>query len=213
MRFIIDGIEDRSAVGEKCANLVDHQAFQVAGRYPPAACTGPARSGEEGSRNIVLIACSLLDRIGWRQALAGLVKNQAGQQTGVACAPSRCPLHAVCGQHGPDITGIGTAFVGYLARTRRAPGVQAEARRWAYPAGFGQGLRHRLQPAPGRLAEPAMRDFLKPVTEGKDKQVAADFRRLAVVEPPPFAPQVLEAERPNAIDLALGRSGSQRSHG
>ena len=69
--------------------------------------------------------------------------------------------------------------------------------------GEAEGLRHRLQLAPGRLAEPAMRDFLKSVTEGKDKQVATDPRRFAVVEPPPFAPQVLEAERPKAIDLAL----------
>jgi hypothetical protein len=90
---------------------------------------------------------------------------------------------------------------------------QAEARRGANPARCPQGLRHRLQLAPGRLAEPAMRDFLKSVTEGKDKQVAADPRRFSVVEPPPFAPQFLEAERPKAIDLALGRSGVHRSHG
>ena len=62
-------------------------------------------------------------------------------------------------------------------------------------------------------AEPAVRDFLKSVTECKDKQVATDLRRFTVVEPPPFAPQVLEAERTNAIDLALGRSGVHRSHG
>jgi len=49
-------------------------------------------------------------------------------------------------------------------------------------------------------------DFLKSVTEGKDQQVATDPRRFTVVEPPPFAPQFLEAERPNAIDLALDRS-------
>src|ERR1700732_897142 len=91
--------------------------------------------------------------------------------------------------------------------------LQAETRRWANPARCLQGLRHRLQLAPGRLAEPTVRNFLKPVTEGKDKQVAADPRRSTVVEPPPFAPQVLEAERPNAIDLALDRSGIHRSHG
>jgi hypothetical protein len=48
---------------------------------------------------------------------------------------------------------------------------------------------------------------------GKDKQVATDPRRFTVVEPPPFAPQFLEAERPNAIDLARDRSGIHRSHG
>ena len=103
VRFIVDGIEDRSGVGEKFAKPVDHQAFQIAGRYPPAARTGPSRSGDEGSRNIVPIACFLLDRIGWRQALAGFVKNHAGQQAGVPCARSRCPLNPVCGQHGLDI--------------------------------------------------------------------------------------------------------------
>ena len=44
------------------------------------------------------------------------------------------------------------------------------------------------------------------ITERKDKQVATDPRRFTVVEPPPFAPQFPEAERPNAIDLALDRS-------
>ena len=82
-------------------------------------------------------------------------------------------------------------------------GLQAEARRGANPARCPQGLRHCLQLSPDRLAEPAMRDFLKSVTERKDQQVATDPRRFSVVEPPPFAPQVLEAERPKAIDLAL----------
>jgi hypothetical protein len=59
----------------------------------------------------------------------------------------------------------------------------------------------------------AVRDFLKPISECKDKQVATDPRRFTVVEPPPFAPQLLEAERPNAIDLALDRLGIHRSHG
>jgi hypothetical protein len=41
----------------------------------------------------------------------------------------------------------------------------------------------------------AVLDFLKSVTERKDKQVATDPRRFTVVQPPPFAPQVLEAKR------------------
>jgi hypothetical protein len=49
-----------------------------------------------------------------------------------------------------------------------------------------------LQLAPGRLVEPAVLDFLKSVTEGKDQQVATESRRYTVVEPPPFAPQGLE---------------------
>jgi hypothetical protein len=39
-----------------------------------------------------------------------------------------------------------------------------------------------------------------------------DPRRFTVVEPPPFGTQFLEAGRPNAIDLALDRSGIHRSH-
>jgi hypothetical protein len=70
-----------------------------------------------------------------------------------------------------------------------------------------------LQLALGRLAEPTMRDFLKSVTEGKDEQVATDPRWFTMVEPPPFAPQFFEAERPNAIDLALDRSWVHQSHG
>ena len=92
-------------------------------------------------------------------------------------------------------------------------GLQAEARRRANPARRPQGLRYRLQLATGRLAKPAVFDFLKSVTERKDKEVAADPRRFAVVQPPPFATQVLEVERPNAIDLALDRSCVHIRHG
>jgi hypothetical protein len=92
-------------------------------------------------------------------------------------------------------------------------GLQAEAWHGANSARCPQGFRHRLQLAPGRLAEPAVLDFLKSVTEGKDKQVATDPRRFSVVEPPPLAPQFLKAERPNAIDLVLDRSCVHRSHG
>ena len=91
--------------------------------------------------------------------------------------------------------------------------LQAEARRGAIPTRCPQGLRHRLQLSPSCLAEPPVLDFLKSVTEGKNKQVATDPRRFTVVEPPPFAPQVLEAERPNAIDLALDRSRVYPGHG
>jgi hypothetical protein len=72
---------------------------------------------------------------------------------------------------------------------------------------------HRLQLSPGRLAEAAVRDFLTSVPEGKDKQIATDPRRFTVGEPPPFAPQILEPERPNAIDLALDRSCVHPRHG
>ena len=85
-------------------------------------------------------------------------------------------------------------------------GLQAEARRGANPARRPQGFCNRLQPAARRLTEPTMFDFLNPVTEREDKEVAADPRRFAVVQSPPFATQPFEAERPNAIELALDRS-------
>ncbi len=58
-----------------------------------------------------------------------------------------------------------------------------------------------------------MLDFLKSVAEGKDQQVAADPRRFSVIETPPFAPQIFEAERPKTSDLAFDRVSIDRSHG
>src|SRR5664279_151217 len=60
-------------------------------------------------------------------------------------------------------------------------GLQAETRRGANPARCPQGLGHRLQLSPGRLVEPAVLDFLKSVTEGKNQQVATDPRRFTMV--------------------------------
>ena len=72
---------------------------------------------------------------------------------------------------------------------------------------------YRLQLAARRLAEPALLDLLKSVTECKDKQIAADLWRLAVVRPPPFDTQLLKVERPNAIELTLDRSCTHFGHG
>ncbi len=58
-----------------------------------------------------------------------------------------------------------------------------------------------------------MFDFLKSVTECKDKQIAADLRRFAAVQPPPFETQLVEAERSKAIELALDRSRIEAGHG
>src|SRR5271165_1629859 len=63
---------------------------------------GPFRPSDEGGRNIVPISGSLLDRMCWRQALAGLVKNHARQQAWARCARARRPLHAVCGKRRLD---------------------------------------------------------------------------------------------------------------
>jgi hypothetical protein len=57
-----------------------------------------------------------------------------------------------------------------------------------------------------------MLDLLKLVSERKDKEVAADFRRFAAVQPVPFAAQFREVERANAIELALDRQCVQSSH-
>ena len=65
--------------------------------------------------------------------------------------------------------------------------LEAEAGRGGNPTCCPQRFRQRLQLATRRLAEPAVRDLLKSVTERQDKEVAADPRRLTVVEPPPFA--------------------------
>ena len=70
-------------------------------------------------------------------------------------------------------------------------GLQAEARRGANPARRPQGFCNRLQLAARRLTEPTMFDFLNSVTEREDKEVAADPRRFAVVQSPPFATQLL----------------------
>ncbi len=48
-----------------------------------------------------------------------------------------------------------------------------------------------------------MREFLKPVAKGEDEQVATDPWRFTVIEPPPFAPQFLQAEQAKASDVAL----------
>ena len=58
-----------------------------------------------------------------------------------------------------------------------------------------------------------MFNFLEPVAERKDKQVTADARRFALVQPPPLPAQRLTVERPKAIELALDRSFTGSIHG
>ena len=65
--------------------------------------------------------------------------------------------------------------------------LQAEAGIGADPACGPEHLRQRLQLATRRLAEPTVLDFLKPVADPPDQQVATDPWRLAAVKPPPFA--------------------------
>jgi hypothetical protein len=63
-----------------------------------------------------------------------------------------------------------------------------------------------LQLAARRLAEPAVFEFLKSITQRKDKEAAADLWRFAVILLTPFETQLLKAERSDAIELALDRS-------
>ena len=58
-----------------------------------------------------------------------------------------------------------------------------------------------------------MFDFLKPVSKSKDEEVATDPRRITVVQPPPFATQLLKLEQSNAIELALDRRCFYAGHG
>jgi hypothetical protein len=62
-----------------------------------------------------------------------------------------------------------------------------------------------LQLATRCLAETALFDFLKPVSESKDKEMATDPRRITVVHPSPFETELLKSERMDAIELALDR--------
>jgi hypothetical protein len=96
------------------------------------------------------------------------------------------------------------------SRTRRAPGFRL--RLGAGPTRPVVRKAFAIVCSLRRVALPSPQ-FLKSVTEGKDKQVATDPRRFTVAEPPPFAPQLLKAERPDAINLARDRLCVHRSHG
>ena len=67
-----------------------------------------------------------------------------------------------------------------------------------------------LQLATRRLAEPAVFDFLKPVADPADQQVATDPWRLAVVKPPPFAAQFIKCRATEAIELVVAADSSTR---
>jgi hypothetical protein len=75
------------------------------------------------------------------------------------------------------------------ARTR----FQAETRCGANATCGSQCFRQRPQLATCRLAEPAVFDFLKSVSNPKNQQIAADPWRFIVVQMPPFAPQLVKA--------------------
>ena len=106
-----------------------------------------------------------------------------------------------------DRDGIGAAAP-FADKTRT--GLETEAWCGTNPAICPQGLGHGLQFSAGRFAQAALRDLLKSVTKSKNKEIAADPRRLLVIEPPPFPPQSLKVERANTIDLALDRSYGAR---
>jgi hypothetical protein len=92
-------------------------------------------------------------------------------------------------------------------------GLEVQASRCSNPTRRPQGLCHGLQLATRRFAKPAVFDFLKPVSEAKDKEIAADPWRITVVQLAPFDPQRLKSERTKAIELALDRQGIHAGHG
>jgi hypothetical protein len=69
-----------------------------------------------------------------------------------------------------------------------------------------------LQLAARCLAETALFDFLKSVSESKDKEIATDPRRVTVVHPSPLKTQLLKSERTDAIELALDRPCIHAGH-
>jgi len=76
------------------------------------------------------------------------------------------------------------------------PGARLQAETWirSDPARGPEHLRQRLQLATRRLAEPAVLDFLTPVADPPDQQVATDPWRLAPIKPSPFAAEFIKAE-------------------
>jgi hypothetical protein len=70
-----------------------------------------------------------------------------------------------------------------------------------------------LQLATRCLAETALFNFLKPVSESKDKEIATDPRRITGVQPSPFETQLLKSERTEAIELAFDRPYIHVAHG
>jgi len=74
------------------------------------------------------------------------------------------------------------------------PGARLQTEAWIGSdlASGPEHLRQRLQLATCGLAEPTVLEFLEPVPDPPDQQVAADPWRLAVIKPPPFAAQVID---------------------
>jgi hypothetical protein len=77
---------------------------------------------------------------------------------------------------------------------------------------FGKGEADVLLDLRRRLAEPAVRDFLKPVAHSEDQKVTTDLRWIAVEQPAPFQTHLLKSERSDAIKLALDRCSIGSRH-
>ena len=73
-------------------------------------------------------------------------------------------------------------------------GARLQAETWIRSdSAFGpEHLRESLQLASRRLAESAVSDFLEPVADSSDQQVATDPWRLAPIKPLPFAAKLVE---------------------
>ena len=77
----LDRVEDRSLVREPVPHPVDHQPLEVPCRDAPAIRRRRLAAGDQPLGDVVAVAPALLVGVGRRQPLAGLVEQQAGQQT------------------------------------------------------------------------------------------------------------------------------------
>jgi len=71
--------------------------------------------------------------------------------------------------------------------------LQSEARIWTDTSRSLEHLRQCLELAADRLAEPTILNLLQAVVDSTDEQIATESRRLAAVEPPPFAADVINS--------------------
>ena len=75
------------------------------------------------------------------------------------------------------------------------PGARLQAETWicSNPAFSPKHFRESLQPTPRRFAEPAMLDFLDPVSDSSDQQVTTDPGWIAPKKPSPFMAKLVKA--------------------
>src|SRR5262245_49015955 len=103
VRFGVRDIEQRWRIAKKLANPVDHQSFQIAGRYAPVICAALFCSSYKRGRGIVPVLRALLDRVSGCQTLTGRVKHKPSEEAWVLWARAGCPLDTVLGEQRLDL--------------------------------------------------------------------------------------------------------------